>query len=409
MVQHFERVASDPTDKRTDQKMFSKASVKEGRRLANFFLNKNVLAYIIVNLEIMTLFEKMSVVAQANDQSIIGQAKAKKDLIDGLHKIRDNHSGPLIEKFLGETKCFGTTEEVLQDVIIEDLFGAEGDGIEGSGNQGNGGQGTETEQSGTDGSGEEEKKPCESIEKMEKAKGVEWRELDLTTNKLEMGLMSTELALYLDTIEDAVEQYFPVKSTEDLEILDQRLWKDPNLETDEDIQKIKQKFKNAADILGKKDVSSTVQNEFVDLMKALWNEKGPQCSNSEDLPTHFWGDVLRTKSDLTEDLKEILQRSIVIPMGTAEAERSFSTMNHIKTKDKSSLQRKPLESQMRIRMNGIPYTSMNIDPYTTEFLRARENKPCDAARKAPKQRESLDKDEDDDSISSASTYSSLYA
>ena len=51
-------------------------------------------------------------------------------------------------------------------------------------------------------------------------------------------------------------------------------------------------------------------------------------------------------------LKTIVRKVLAIPIGSADAERSFSALFHIRSKRRSRLKPKTLEHFLRIRLNG---------------------------------------------------------
>ena len=58
------------------------------------------------------------------------------------------------------------------------------------------------------------------------------------------------------------------------------------------------------------------------------------CNFKESDPVDFWVSVLM-KFDMSRDLEKLIKSTIIIPVGSADAERSFSQMNLIKSKLKS--------------------------------------------------------------------------
>ena len=67
-----------------------------------------------------------------------------------------------------------------------------------------------------------------------------------------------------------------------------------------------------------------------------------------------------------------------------------------------------LEAQTRIRMNGIPYVSLNIEPYTEFYLAPdKENRRCDVAVPVKRPKYVLNQDDTED-INTPATFSSLY-
>ena len=68
-----------------------------------------------------------------------------------------------------------------------------------------------------------------------------------------------------------------------------------------------------------------------------------------------------------------------------------------------------LEAQMRIRMNGPRYESLNVDPYTTFYLAPDINKRrCDKVVTPKKAKLPLNRDDYDDLPTSPSRYSGIY-
>ena len=61
---------------------------------------------------------------------------------------------------------------------------------------------------------------------------------------------------------------------------------------------------------------------------------------------------------------------LVLPIGSAEAERGFSIMNHIRTKRRASLHGTTIQSLMRIRMNGPELPEFNAFKYAKAWIDA---------------------------------------
>lgn len=82
---------------------------------------------------------------------------------------------------------------------------------------------------------------------------------------------------------------------------------------------------------------------------------GYYCRLRNGNAVEFWSKFLHpntTNVEWTEKTKRIIQTILVIPVGSAEAERGFSIMNYIKTSRRSSLTPERLDELMRIRING---------------------------------------------------------
>ena len=75
------------------------------------------------------------------------------------------------------------------------------------------------------------------------------------------------------------------------------------------------------------------------------------CNFKKSDPMKFWVSVL-LKFEMSKELEKLIKSSIIIPMGSADAERSFSEMNLVKTKHKSRMQIELLDAEMRCNLNG---------------------------------------------------------
>ncbi len=93
-----------------------------------------------------------------------------------------------------------------------------------------------------------------------------------------------------------------------------------------------------------------------DLLKDQWEELLIQLEDDDDFDEmknvsarDFWGHYL-SKISLTipPDLRKLISNVVSIPIGSADAERAFSVMNHIKHDRRGLLSEKYLEDFLRI-------------------------------------------------------------
>lgn len=80
-----------------------------------------------------------------------------------------------------------------------------------------------------------------------------------------------------------------------------------------------------------------------------------ELRKKETKPFAFWSTLLEDESlgvDFTPLTREVLKTILVLPVGSADAERGFSVMNHINTSRRSRLTNEHLEALMRVRLNG---------------------------------------------------------
>jgi hypothetical protein len=60
------------------------------------------------------------------------------------------------------------------------------------------------------------------------------------------------------------------------------------------------------------------------------------------------------KHTVGAELQKLLHHILALPIGSADAERAFSILFHIRSKRRSRLTPKHLEDNLRVRMNGPP-------------------------------------------------------
>ena len=95
-------------------------------------------------------------------------------------------------------------------------------------------------------------------------------------------------------------------------------------------------------------------------LKDQWEELLIQLEEEEDFDEmknvsirDFWGHNLsKTALTILPDLKKLISNVMSIPIGSADAERAFSVMNHIKHDRRGLLSEKYLEDFLRIWLNG---------------------------------------------------------
>lgn len=175
---------------------------------------------------------------------------------------------------------------------------------------------------------------CNTIENYERANFVKWGDITLEGDYEELGQLSTIFESYLDSIRAAIDHYFPEDNTEELRIFDHRKW------IGMPSKDLRSSFNKVGTVLRVKFPSpsekSKIATEFVRLVNKFVSEKTVVstehdfwCSYSSSKPVDFWSAVLRRDDlEISPTLRKMIQIAIVIPMGGAQAERSFSVMNH---------------------------------------------------------------------------------
>lgn len=131
-------------------------------------------------------------------------------------------------------------------------------------------------------------------------------------------------------------------------------------------------------------------------------ENSDYCQLREGSAISFWTKLMNMPSiTWTERTRYLIQLILVIPVGSADAERGFSIMNHIRNKRRKSLTSEHLDALMRVRLNG----PNNIErfsaiKYAKAWIKANHMRTDDPSQqKAPKTTNiSEDEDEEDDNI-----------
>lgn len=69
----------------------------------------------------------------------------------------------------------------------------------------------------------------------------------------------------------------------------------------------------------------------------------------------------------------MMQTILVLPIGSAEAARGFSVMNHIKNKRRSRLTPAHMQDIMRFRLNGVDEQTFTFKKNNELFLEIKKN------------------------------------
>ena len=93
-------------------------------------------------------------------------------------------------------------------------------------------------------------------------------------------------------------------------------------------------------------------------------------------------------------LRFLVRVALVIPVGSADAERGFAIMNNIKTSKRASLEHRELEGLMRIKINGPSIEKFDANRYAAYWVRDNHLLSDDPTRRGKKKNPS-DTDEDD--------------
>ena len=109
-------------------------------------------------------------------------------------------------------------------------------------------------------------------------------------------------------------------------------------------------FENEAST--KKEVEDElVKNDWNTLLEKITNDENYcKLKKSKDVIV-FWQHYLGTNL-MPERMKKLIRKVLAVPIGSADVERAFSVLSHIRTQRRSKLTAYHLEGLLRIRLNG---------------------------------------------------------
>lgn len=170
---------------------------------------------------------------------------------------------------------------------------------------------------------------------------------------------------------NSLKHYFPEKQFQDFEILHPK-----NFNRDEmrlrsygttEIGNLATRFELDSD-----KVVSEFQNLMYDIAESV--NYGVLVNLR---PHQLWARILRDP-DITmrSSIRKLIRTVLVIPASSADAERSFSYMNIIKTSRRGNLKEQTLDDLLRITLNGPPITQFDASMYAKKWKSLHTNDPA---------------------------------
>ena len=358
LVGHLDEIISSP-------KRFSKATINGATKLKHWLTNKNFLSLLPMNIDIQTLLKFMSLKYQRKFDSVIGHGDDRAKLEANLEnmKIQD---GPNLKSLLSNCHCVqskiqaeeiiatpiedqsydldgcksledyeksfvvyknvllhdSVLEDVDEEIVIEEIESDDEDEDDDYDEDEDDDPDEEMDQDVTDENDpnqvnqQNDQGPVDTTE--EENGGQKPKKKDFKFDPL-----SSYRQLYISTIMEKLEFYFPRKLLKDFDLFDQRKWKEGVMVVDQFSQSWRQ-MKNLLAYFNIKYKPSFFQN-FKVLAEALMNPKyyPNWCTQRSSLPSLFWMNVLGSKIYIDPDIRLLVQTLIVIPLGSSEAERAF--------------------------------------------------------------------------------------
>ena len=123
------------------------------------------------------------------------------------------------------------------------------------------------------------------------------------------------------------------------------------------------------------------------LRKITTDSKWCKMIASKDILV-FWEHYLGTNL-IPEKLKDLIRNILAIPVGSADVERAFSILTHIRDSRRSQLTAEHIEDALRIRMNGPSPDEFNSIKYATSWVNSGKMHSDDPNRVQPKRQRIL--------------------
>ena len=204
------------------------------------------------------------------------------------------------------------------------------------------------------------RRPCTSLNDVETSTNVFLGEYEMVSKKRGPSRsgsryppISTKQFDMAKALIDEIESYFPLGNIAMYNILNPRNF--PAAATDayhygiEEIMKLHEAFYGD-------ESDDEVLTEFVSLWRmavmGMMTHKDWCKVKNTDKVMHFWTFFLGKTTVIPGLIADLLKKVLVIPIGSADAERAFSIFFHLRTKRRTRLSPKNLYNHLRVRLNG---------------------------------------------------------
>ena len=240
---------------------------------------------------------------------------------------------------------------------------------------------------------------CSSTQFYASASKVVWQTVELQNDR-NVPFIDDIKQPFLNSLLDEINSYFPEGELTDFMIFVPQHWSQSvtSLKTygQDEIKRFSSKFQLPP---------QTVAAEWKDIIIAI-SKQDDFCRYQKSDAIYFWSHYLQVENiPWKENIKTLLMTILVLPIGSADAERGFSIMNHIRTNRRASLAPETIDAMMRIRING-PNNLENFkaELYSKQWVDQNHMK-SDALLRLPKKRKLEDTNaENDDNNDAYKTY-----
>jgi len=174
-----------------------------------------------------------------------------------------------------------------------------------------------------------------------------WQNIDLVEDK-DVPMLDNIKLTFLKLLREEIISYFPQDELLHFNVFDPKKWP---------------QSKDALKLFGQESVTHLATRFAIPVHRIAeqWkivllsiSDKNDFCRYQKSEPIPFWSHYLQADSSVQwqRDVKQLIMIILVLPIGSADAERGFSIMNHIRTNRRASIKPATLDAIMRIRING---------------------------------------------------------
>lgn len=210
--------------------------------------------------------------------------------------------------------------------------------------------------------------PCNNLDSFYDDNDLSYQDVVLFHDTSDVPLISDIRAPFLDEIITQIKSYFPNSNLKSFKIF---LPKNMPGQIGEALTYGVIEINDLCGVFQMTDCLKLV-SDWSNLLVSIIDSPNFCTIKTTNVETYaFWSQFLNTPGIVwTEKTTQLIQRILVLPIGSAEAERGFSIMNHIKTQRRSALTRNHVEDLMRIRINTVDdIEKFAAKKYAKEFIR----------------------------------------
>lgn len=214
------------------------------------------------------------------------------------------------------------------------------------------------------------KTTCSTLERYQRSESIEYKGLELTDDSETMPLLDEIREIYLTSLIEELESYFPDGNLDDFDILSPGKMPKAKDEITIRVYGVAE-ITNLAKYFNI-DEHETLKEWQTLLLSIVKSTKYCSIKREENEALDFWSQLLVwPEIAWGENIKRLIQTVLVIPISSAEAKRGFSTLNYIRNSRRSRLTAEHLEDIMRIKLNGPDdIDKFSASKYASKWVRA---------------------------------------